>query len=172
MKKDFTIESGGFELLEKVEDLWYELKVHHEKIHPEFPDTSTSTFEKRKEGLKEKGKEILVDWIRSISDKTDIGYCISILDKNDIGEIESLYVRETFRGKGAGTELMKRALSWLEQKKAKAIRLSVLSGNKEAIDFYTSFGFKSRVQELMIPTQQNKTLERNAEMLRTRHPSA
>jgi hypothetical protein len=29
------------------------LKAHHEKIDPEFPDMSTSTFEKRKEGLKD-----------------------------------------------------------------------------------------------------------------------
>ena len=155
MNNQFTIESGGFELLSKIEALWYELKAHHERIGPEFPDMSTATFEKRKEGLKEKGKEILVDCIRTINDKTDIGYCISIIDKNDIGEIESLYVREAFRGKGAGKELMTRSLLWLEEKKAKAVRLSVLSGNKDAIEFYTGFGFKSRSQELMIPT--NKT---------------
>lgn len=153
MNDSFTIESGGFELLPKVEDLWYELKAHHEKIDPEFPDMSTPTFEKRKEGFREKGKEILVEWVQSKKGESSVGYCISILDKNDFGEIESLYVRVTFRGNGIGKELMERALLWLEQKKAKAVRLSVLSGNKEAIDFYSSFGFKPRVQELMIPTQ-------------------
>lgn len=155
MNGNFIIESGGFELLPKVEALWYELKAHQEKIDPEFPDMSAPTFETRKDGLREKGKDIFVDWVHSKSDNKSVGYCFSIIDKNDIGEIESLYVRERYRGNGIGKELMKRALSWLERKNAKTVRLSVFSGNTEAIKFYQGFGFKSRVQELMIPN--NKT---------------
>jgi hypothetical protein len=48
-------------------------------------------------------------------------------------------------------DLVKRALFWMNQKGATAKRVSVLSGNREAIGFYEHVGFRSRVQELMIP---------------------
>ena len=155
MNGAFIVESGGFELFPRVETLWYELKEHHRGMDPAFPDMSTPSFELRQSGLKEKAKELLVDCVVRKSDSLEIGYCFSIIDRNDVGEIESLYVREAFRGQGIGKDLVMRALLWMNQKCATAKRVSVLSGNREAIRFYEHFGFRSRVHELMIPI--NKT---------------
>lgn len=155
MNEAFIVESGGIELLPRVETLWYELKMHHRGIDPAFPDLSTPNFELRQSGLRQKSKELLVDCVVRKSDGLEIGYCFSTIDRNDTGEIESLYVREAFRGQGIGKDLVMRAMLWMNQKCAMAKRVSVLSGNREAIRFYEHFGFRSRVQELMIPT--NKT---------------
>ena len=152
MNSSFKVESGGFELLPRVEALWYELKEHHQGMDPRFPDMSTPDFQLRKAGLKDRAKELLVDLVLRKSDGREAGYCFSTVDANGIGEIESLYVREEFRRQGIGRELAMRALSWMDQKHATAKRVSVLSGNKEAIGFYEHFGFQTRVQELMIPT--------------------
>lgn len=154
MNGAFIVESGGIELLPRVEALWYELKQHHRTIDPGFPDLSTPSFEMRKSGLKEKAKELLVDCVVRKSDRLEIGYCFSIIDRSVVGEIESLYVREPFRGQGIGNDLVMRALLWMDQKCATAKRVSVLSGNREAIKFYEQFGFRSRVQELMVPTNE------------------
>ena len=151
MNKEFDIESGGFELLSEVELMWYELKDHHSSIDQEFYDLSTPTFELRMKGLKEKGTDILVDIVREKVSDLQIGYCFSIIDKMNMGEIESLFIREEFRRSGLGTALVERAISWMDEHRVVAKKLSVRSGNREAIDFYRSFGFQSRVQELMIP---------------------
>jgi GNAT superfamily N-acetyltransferase len=156
MNGAFIVESGGIELLPRVETLWYELKEHHRKIDPSFPDMSTPSFELRLSGLKEKGKELLVDCVLRKSNGLDIGYCFSIIDRNDVGEIESLYIQEAFRGQGIGKDLVMRALLWMDQKCVTARRVSVLSGNREAIRFYEHFGFRSRVQELMLPTNKDQ----------------
>lgn len=153
MDGNFIVESGGYELLPRVETLWYELKDHHSRIDPEFPDMSAPSFESSENGLKKNSRQILVDFVRCATGNVEAGYCISVIDDKDIGEIESLYVRKEFRKLGVGKELLNRALAWLDQNGAKAKRLSVLSGNTEAIAFYRSFGFESRLQELMIPTE-------------------
>ena len=161
MNEAFTVESGGIELLPRLQTLWYELKDHHREINPAFPDMSTPTFELRESGLKEKAKGLLVDCVVRKSDGLEIACCFSTIDRNDTGEIESLYVREAFRGQGIGKHLVTRALSWLDQKCAKAKRVSVLYGNCPAIRFYEQFGFRARVQELVIPTNNTQAPQRN-----------
>jgi ribosomal protein S18 acetylase RimI-like enzyme len=151
MHEDLIVESGGFELLPRVETLWYELKEHHRGIATDFPDMSTPTFELRQAGLKQRAKELLVDYVIRRSDNLGVGYCFSVIDKDHVGEIESLFVREAFRGQGFGKDLALRALAWMDQKGVTAKRVSVLSGNREAIAFYEQFGFRTRVQEMMIP---------------------
>ena len=153
MNDTFIIKSGGIELLPKVETLWYELKEHHRGIDSRFPDMSTPNFEIRQSELKERAKEIHVDWVVRRADKLEIGYCFSTIDKNNVGEIESLYVREAFRGQRIGIDLASKALLWMDQKHVMAKRVSVLSGNREAIGFYERLGFTSRVNELMVPTE-------------------
>ena len=78
---------------------------------------------------------------------------LSCLDKDRIGEIESLYLQPNYRGLGIGRELVQRAVGWLKQQQARAIRLNVLEANKEAITFYQRLGFKIRVLEMMIPNR-------------------
>ena len=151
MNEDFLLESGGFELLPRIRALWYELKDHHSRLHPGFPDMSTPRFELRESGLKAKAADLLVDFVVHKSDGREAGYCLSAIHGSAMGEIESLYVREEFRGRGIGGELARRALCWMDEKHVKSKCVSVLSGNREAVAFYERFGFRPRVYEMMIP---------------------
>jgi len=153
MNSNIHIESGGFELLPKIEKLWYSLKRQQAGYASDFCDMSTPTFELRQKGLKEKSKALLVEIAIDQNLNTQAGYCFSIVDHADTGEVESVFLKEEYRRCGIGRELVTRAIKWMDQKNAKAKRLSVFSANEEAIAFYKSMGFRSRVLELMIPNE-------------------
>lgn len=41
-----------------------------------------------------------------------VGYCLSSVTADGVGEIDSLYVLDEFRRQGIGSELVRRALAW------------------------------------------------------------
>jgi len=55
--------------------------------------------------------------------------------------VDSLFVEKESRGRGIGTELMSRALRWLEERKASSKIISVVYANEEAAAFYSRFNF-------------------------------
>ncbi|WP_054848068.1 GNAT family N-acetyltransferase [Methanoculleus chikugoensis] len=74
-----------------------------------------------------------------------VGYCVTSLSADQIGgEIESLYVDETYRSQGIGTALVHRALAWLDENGSVENRVAVAEGNEEAFPFYRKFGFYPR----------------------------
>ena len=73
-----------------------------------------------------------------------IGYCVSTINKEMIGEIDSLYVEKEYRKHGIGNELMERALEWLDKNKVKSKIVVVGDGNENVIDFYNHYGFHTR----------------------------
>lgn len=77
-----------------------------------------------------------------------IGYCISSLSTDKAGEIESLFVDDAHRSAGIGTELVTRALAWLDSRGAEKKRVSVAAGNEAAWEFYRKFGFYPRMTVL------------------------
>lgn len=75
----------------------------------------------------------------------DVGYCVSSLSLEKSGEIESIFVEETYRSRGIGTALMKRALGWFGHHGSVQNRVSVGVGNEGAWEFYGKFGFYPRM---------------------------
>lgn len=74
------------------------------------------------------------------------GYALlSFTYSNEVGGmvvlIEELYISDSYRGKGFGSQF----LEFLEQEYplAKRFRLEVVKDNKKAIDLYSRFGYKS-----------------------------
>ncbi len=57
------------------------------------------------------------------------------------GEIIDLYVKPSFRGKGIGTLLLKKALEELKERGIEVVQLSVISKNRAAIKLYEKFRF-------------------------------
>lgn len=153
MNNSIQIESGGFEMLNKAEALWYELKAEQTVHNTDFVDLSTPTFELRQSGLRSKSSAILVSIATDTLARKAIAYCISSIDKDGIGEIESLYVREQLRRSGIGEALIAIAVRWMKSESAKAIHLSVFHENKGAIAFYTKMGFRRRLVQMMIPNE-------------------
>ena len=91
---------------------------------------------------------------------TDINYFIAFYDQNPVGfmklnlksnlpgqppeqgmEIEKLYFRPHYQGKGIGKKLISIAFDLAKQLKKKTIWLGVIDSNESAIEFYKKSGF-------------------------------
>jgi len=60
---------------------------------------------------------------------------------NYYGEIEGMFVRETYRGQGVAKDLMQQALNWAKQENLNCIRLYSGHELKRAHAFYEKMGF-------------------------------
>ncbi len=70
-----------------------------------------------------------------------IGYCISTIDREQIGEIDSLFVLPEWRGMALGHTLITRSLNWLREQGVQRTRLSVAAGNEQVFGSYAKHGF-------------------------------
>lgn len=139
----FYFVNGSVELLDLVEPMWYKLNRHHEEMSKYFKERYRNfKFENRKHKLLLGDMLINIDLIKK--DKIYVGYCISSINKEHIGEIESLFIEEEYRKYGLGDSIMKRALKWLEEKGAKSKMIGVAEGNEEVLEFYKKYGFYKR----------------------------
>lgn len=67
-----------------------------------------------------------------------------------LGEIDYLYVDESWRGRGLGDLLMRRMLNYLTENSVELIDLRVVVGNDDARRFYEKFGFQLRSETLSL----------------------
>jgi len=140
---------GGVELLDIIQPLWEKLNQHHTEISTHFgAEFQSKTFDERKSALLEKyaAGEMRIDFAQS--QQVVIGYLISAVDSNGVGEIESIYIEVSFRGQAIGDELMRRALVWLNEQNVHTKVIAVAVGNERAYSFYERFGFYPRVMML------------------------
>jgi ribosomal protein S18 acetylase RimI-like enzyme len=139
--------SGDERLLDDVKELWESLNEHHRKSAVHFAEHySKFTFDDRKVSLVKKAQmgQLRVDLAVNEASCKYLGYCISSVDNEGTGEIESIYVDEDYRKHGIGMELMERALQWMDNIKVKKKTVTVAAGNENAFGFYEKFGFYPR----------------------------
>ena len=74
-----------------------------------------------------------------------VGYIVSTVSCENVGEIQSVYVDTAYRRMGIGGALMRKALSWMEEKTVSEKVVEVSVGNETAWGFYGQFGFKPRL---------------------------
>lgn len=143
---NFEFINGSTELLDLVQPLWEKLNKYHEGMSIYFKDAFKNfTFETRKSKfISNEHIKVNVDLIRNTNADLYIGYCISTLDKDLSGEIDSLFIDEKYRGFGLGDNLMKRALLWLDSNHAVKKVIGVASGNEGVLGFYKHYGFYKR----------------------------
>jgi len=152
----FAYRVVGEEAIIVVEPLWQKLRAYHSPLLAGFPGAKPPfNFEPRKQEILAKAEpgKIRVELVSAASDRSDIAYCISTVSKDGQGEIDSMFVEEAFRGRGIGSELVRRALAWLAGAGATSRVVTVAHANEEALAFYKRFGFEPR----MILLQQNDT---------------
>ena len=139
-------ESGGKELLPRVKPLWEKLNWHHLLTSIYFKHHySVFTFDGRqKRFLNESIRLLYVDLAHDQKHRQDVGYCITSVSREDVGEIESIYVDAEYRKLGLGDQLMKRAMVWLDDQGVTARTLSVSVGNDDVLPFYQRYGFYPR----------------------------
>jgi len=146
----------GEDRIDIVRPLWEKLRAYHSPLLAGFPGAKPPfNFEPRKQEILAKAEpgKIRVELVSAASDRSDIAYCISTVSKDGQGEIDSMFVEEAFRGRGIGSELVRRALAWLAGAGATSRVVTVAHANEEALAFYKRFGFEPR----MILLQQNDT---------------
>ena len=135
---------GGIELLDDIAPLWGKLNQLHGTVSPHFREVfQKRTFLDRKEGLAAKsvGGGLRVDVARSNNGQDRVGYCVSTIDSEGIGEIDSIYVQEEYRCRGIASHFMIAALAWMDSLRVAKKRVVVGFGNDQALGFYERFGF-------------------------------
>jgi diamine N-acetyltransferase len=138
---------GNEQLIDHIQPLWEELKKHHETKSLYFKHHySQMTFTKRKEKLNAQAtfRPIKIIIAKDLDRDIYIGYCISSIDDNKNGEIESLYVLPAYRKLGVGDSLMRQSLAWLDKNLVTSKKLIVGSGNEAVLEFYSRYGFRPR----------------------------
>ena len=119
------------------------LRAHHASVSEHFSDQLVSRpFEDRRRDLVSKAVKMKVD-VACVGER-DVGYCISTVDKENRGELDSLFIAPDYRRMGLGRQLAESAVVWLKAEGAHPIFLTVLVGNEEAVRFYETLGFFSR----------------------------
>lgn len=143
---DVEFIEGGQESIYFIQPLWQKLRIYHKNKSKYFADTyANKRFQDRVDELTADLKVgIRVNLAKDNDTGQYIGYCVSTIDKEMIGEIDSLYVEKEYRKRGIGNELMKRALEWLDINRVKSKRVVVAEGNEKVIDFYNHYGFYIR----------------------------
>ena len=138
--------------LDIIRPLWEKLNAHHITVSKYFKDSrAATTFDMRKKQLMEKSYQgvLRIDLARDADTKEFIGYCVTSVNQEKQGEIESIYVEKDYRLLGIGDSLMTRALSWLETVTVKKTILGVAEGNEGVFAFYQRHDFYPRVTVLM-----------------------
>lgn len=148
--KEINYITGSTNLLDDVKELWEELNQIHFEKSVDFKNHYTAfTFATRKESIvrhMENGKLLVVIAYRN---NLKIGYCISSV-VNEIGEIDSIFVKSDCRKSAVGHKLMQQSLDWMKSNLAKRIIVKVSVGNEEVFGFYSKYGFAPRLTELQI----------------------
>ncbi len=108
------------------------------------------TWAKRKADLLEKAAKGIMRIDLAVDEATgqSVGYLVSSVNTKKMGEIESIFVCEAYRGLGIGDQLMKNALAWMDQNGSveKIVEASV--GNEQVFGFYGRYGFLPRLIQL------------------------
>lgn len=140
--KDISVEE-----VNKIKNLWEQLNKMHLDKSPYFKEHyRNQIFEDRiKVWSKYKNENFLITIIEDDLNKEALGYCISGIDDNGIGEIESIYIEQMIRGQGLGEELINRHINWLKSKESKKIKLAVSYGNEAVLRFYMKAGLFPRL---------------------------
>jgi ribosomal protein S18 acetylase RimI-like enzyme len=127
--------------LDRIKPLWERL-IEHIKLRSTYFSEwfRTRTFEQRKVELLRKDAEGKLRMDLAMDGEQCIGYCVSSISYG-IGEVDSIFVEDSYRSSGIGSELMKRALSWMENEQVERIKLAASIGNEEVLPFYRSHGF-------------------------------
>lgn len=129
--------------IDLIQPLWEKLNLLHYDLSQNFKQRfADMSWEKRKTKLLDKSEEIMIETVRD-ENNILIGYCISTIEKgnNLTGEIDSVYVEESYRKLGLGTQMIHNAINWLTSKGTVEQKLLVGVGNEKVLDFYKQFDF-------------------------------
>ena len=136
-----------YELLEPgqihlIEPLWEKLNILHRDDSLHFGDRYRAfTFGKRIEGLLSLPPgNLRIETVVSESGQR-VGYCLSSVDGDGVGELQSLFLEEEYRGRGIGARLTGESLAWMKSRNCRVMQVVVAGGHESVLPFYERFGF-------------------------------
>lgn len=68
-----------------------------------------------------------------------IAYCISVQENTNIYEINDVFVKEQYRGKGYGQELIKKVIKYYQENNNCMLKISTEITNIPAVNLYKKF---------------------------------
>src|SRR5262245_26172389 len=109
----FVYRTVGADGIDVVRPLWEKLRAYHAPLLDERPPF---LVEPRKQVLLNKAASgrLRIELVSVNASGADVAYCISTVSADRCGEIDSIFVDERHRGCGIGSELLRRALAWLD----------------------------------------------------------
>ena len=138
------------EEIDMVAPLWKNLNEHHGRLSQYFAyDYPSRTWEVRKEELLSEAAKLRVDIANNTDTKELVGYCISSITNDGLGEIDSIFVEADYRRFGIANHLISSALNWMEGLSITRIIVQILVGNEEVHPFYSRYGFLPRATIMM-----------------------
>lgn len=130
----------SFDKIGVIKSLWEKNRQYHEVSSEHFSDAYRSMcFDERMKAFGEYNKDMLKITVAKDNGEY-IGYCISTIVEGK-GELESLHVDESKRGRGIGKELTVTHLEWMKENNCKVIGVTVSQENESTINFYKKLGF-------------------------------
>jgi len=144
--------------LDIVHSLWEKIKEHHRARSIHFKEQfDTTTWETRRKQILDKadGGDLLVHLAMDNDTGNFIGYCVTSIDGNNVGEIESIFIESNYRRAGIGNVFMQRAMEWMKSHGVTRKVIAVAVGNEEVFGFYAKYNFYPRVSVLMQPEEKS-----------------
>jgi ribosomal protein S18 acetylase RimI-like enzyme len=145
--------------LEAIRHLWTQLNEHHQERASHFRlHYEQMTFDDRKKYFETIASTgiLRLDLAHDPVSHRFVGYCVCSISSEKNGEIESIFVEPDYRSHHIGSDLVSRALAWMDARDVLRKRVSVGEGNEEAWQFYRKFGFYPRMTVLEQKTDWQK----------------
>ena len=140
----FQFKEGSSELLDSCENLW-ELFISNQAENAGEMSVGVEEYLRtlRDKGLLQKTQngKLHVQLVMVDREKEPIGFCVTSLTQDRIGEVEALFVIDRYQRNKLGGKLFQNALAWMEKERAIEQRLVVAIGNEKVFDFYAKYGF-------------------------------
>ncbi len=132
-----------------IRDLWEQNRLYHVAISEHFrQDYEHLRFEDRMKPLAALPESALKITVAKNGEAL-CGYCISTA-KDSSGELVSLHVLDSMRGKGVGKLLTENHLQWLKEKDCKEISVHVAAENGSTIGFYERLGLRKNYMTMQL----------------------
>jgi ribosomal protein S18 acetylase RimI-like enzyme len=144
---ELVFREAGLEGLDAIRPLSDKLGLCMAQLSPRFGDHWRSrTFEEKKQKIltNASGGKLWVTTVAPDAEGASVAVCICTVSACGAGEIETLFVEQHLRGRGIGSELMRRALGWLDSMGARSKVVWVIPENERAAALYRHFGFYPR----------------------------
>ncbi|MDQ3098651.1 MAG: GNAT family N-acetyltransferase [bacterium] len=129
--------------------LWYQLSLHHEPF-AKYYEVKRDTEALLIEHVKDLIRRSCIFFVAEVDGRVTgfvSGYVIMRnpqLAVERIGKVDNIFVRDEFRGRGIGTQLLEALCTYLRGQGILYIELSCDFANQKAMKLYKKLGFKEQ----------------------------